>query len=151
VIKNTIYTQMRNMKYNRKFISNIIIEFLNENNQHDKYIYHGTGKGQALNIQKDGYMKPNRTGEAYPSISFTNDLNYANYYANAKGGNTNMVVLRTKLDDEFMLSPRIKNNKGDEYITFDAIPSTKLEILTKNSGWQSLNDWNVIFDEPKGF
>jgi len=135
------------MKDIKKFISDTIAEILNESQFQDEYIYHGTGKGQALNIQRDGYMKPNRTGEVQPSISFTNDLNYANYYAKSKG-DSNMVILRTKLNNEFMLSPRIKNNNGDEYITFNAILSSKLEILTKNSGWQPLNDWNVIFDEP---
>lgn len=38
-----------------------IEEFLNENKK-DGYIYHGTGKGQALNIQRDGYMRTNKTG-----------------------------------------------------------------------------------------
>lgn len=112
------------------------------------YIYHGTGKGQALNIQRDGFMKPNKTGEEQPSISFTNDLNYAKYYASAKGGASNKVLLRTKLDDTFKLSTKIRNNKGDEYITFNNVPSSDLEILTGNNGWQLLNNWNVIFDEP---
>ena len=36
----------------------------------DIYIYHGTGKGQAMNIQNDGYMKPNRTGEDILGLPF---------------------------------------------------------------------------------
>lgn len=113
-----------------------------------QYIYHGTGKGQALNIQKDGFMKLNSTGEIKPSISFTLNIEYAKYYANAKGGTNKMVILRTKLNNNFHISPRIRNNKGDEYITFKNIPSSELEILTLNNGWQPLNNWNVIFDEP---
>jgi hypothetical protein len=113
----------------------------------DNYIYHGTGKGQALNIQRDGFMKPNNTGEELPSISFTNDLDYAKYYAKSKGGIDKMIILRTKLNNDFKLSPRIRKNKGDEYITFNEIPSSKLEILT-GSEWCLLNKWNVIFDEP---
>lgn len=113
-----------------------------------KYIYHGTGKGQALNIQRDGYMKLNKTGEEKPSISFTKDLDYANYYAKAKGGNK-AVILRTKLTKDFILSPRITNNKGDEFITFKPVVSNNLEILSKDNNWQPLSKWDIIFDEPK--
>jgi hypothetical protein len=112
------------------------------------YIYHGTGKGQALNIQRDGFMNPHNTGEEQPSISFTNDLDYAKYYAKAKSGVDKMIVLRTKLNNAFKLSPRIKNNKGDEYVTFNSISSDDLEILTSGNGWQPLNKWNVVFNEP---
>lgn len=132
----------------RKFIKTTIKEYLNEQVKNDDYIYHGTGKGQALNIQRDGFMKPNKTGEEQPSISFTNDLDYAKYYAKSKGGSSKMSILRTKLDDTFQLSPRIRNNKGDEYITFDILPSSKLEVMTFDGGWQPLDTWNVIFDEP---
>jgi hypothetical protein len=114
----------------------------------EDYIYHGTGKGQALNIQRDGYMKLNKTGEEKPSISFTKDLDYANYYAKAKGGNNKMAVLRTRLNNDFHLSPRISKNKGEEYITFKKIPSSELEIKTMDGSWKPLNNWNVIFDEP---
>jgi hypothetical protein len=114
----------------------------------EDYIYHGTGKGQALNIQRDGYMKLNKTGEEKPSISFTKDLDYANYYAKAKGGNNKMAVLRTKLNNDFHLSPRISKNKGEEYITFKKIPSSELEIKTMDGSWKPLSNWNVIFDEP---
>lgn len=115
----------------------------------NNYIYHGTGKGQALNIQKDGVMKPNNTGEEHPSISFTNDINYAKYYANAKGGTDKMVILKTKLTNDFTLSPRIKNNKGDEYVTFNEIPTSNIDILCPDNKWRPLNDWDVIFNEPK--
>ena len=120
-------------------------EFMNDNNE---FIYHGTGKGQALNIQKDGYMKPNSNGESKPSISFTKDLEYAKYYAKYKSSVSKMVILRTKLDDSFKLSTRIIYNNGDEYVTFEKIPSSKLEIYSNKEGnWKPLDDWNVIFDE----
>lgn len=93
-------------------------------------------------------MKPNNTGEEQSSISFTNDLDYAKYYAKAKGGSDKMIILRTKLDDRFQLSPRIRNNSGDEYIVFDKISSSNLEVMTLKDGWQPLDTWNVIFDEP---
>jgi hypothetical protein len=118
-----------------------------ESISNNDFIYHGTSKGAALNIQRDGYMKPNNTGEEKPSISFTNDLRYAEYYAKSKGGNNKMVVLRTDLNSSFKLSPKIRNNKGVEYVTFEKIQSHKLEIKT-SSGWKPLNEWNVIFDEP---
>ena len=118
-------------------------ESVNDND----FIFHGTSKGAALNIQRDGYMKPNNTGEEKPSISFTNDLRYAEYYAKSKGGNDKMVILRTKLNSNFKLSPKIRNNKGDEYITFEKISSNELEIKTTN-GWKPLNGWDVIFNEP---
>jgi len=112
------------------------------------FIYHGTGKGQTQNIQRDGYMKPHNTGEEHESISFTNDLNRAKSYAIMKVGVDKMVVLRTKLGKNFKLSPRIKNNKGDEYITYNKIPSSDLDILTRHNGWQPLIKWDPIFDEP---
>lgn len=133
---------MENLK---NLVDSTINEYLNES---PVYIYHGTGKGQALNIQRDGYMKPNKTGEQQPSISFTNDLNYAKYYGRVKVGHSKMTILRTKLTDDFQLSPRIANNKGDEYITFKPIPSTDLEILSSDGSWQPLDSWNVVFDEP---
>jgi len=127
----------------------VIKKFLREGLLNDsEYIYHGTGKGQALNIQKDGYMKPNKTGEEYPSISFTNSLDYAKYYAKSKGGLDKMVILRTRLNENFKISSRIRNNKGDEYVTFDPILSKDLQILTPNNNWENLINWNVIFNEP---
>lgn len=120
----------------------------NQINENIKYIYHGTGKGQALNIQRDGFMKPNNNGEEQPSISFTNDLNYAKYYANAKGGTSKMSILRTKLTGDFQLSQRIVNNKGDEYITYKHVPSYVLDVMTNENTWQPLDNWNVIFNEP---
>lgn len=132
----------------RNFIRTTIKEKLDKMVNNNTYIYHGTGKGQALNIQRDGYMKPNKTGEERPSISFTNDLNYAKYYGKSKGGLSKMCILRTKLTDDYQLSPKILNNKGDEYITFKNVPSSDLEIMTKNGEWQPLDNWNVIFDEP---
>jgi hypothetical protein len=112
------------------------------------YIYHGTGKGQAMNIQNDGYMKPNITGEEKPSISFTKHLDYAKYHAKAKGGISKMCILRTKLTDDYQLSPKILNNRGYEYITFKNVPLSELEVMTMGGDWQPLDSWNVIFDEP---
>jgi len=117
--------------------------------QTEGFIYHGTGKGQALNIQKDGVMKPNRTGEEHPSISFTQSFNYAKYYATVKAGPDKMVILRTRLTNDFKLSPRIANNKGDEYVTFKKIPTSDIEILCPDKKWRPLNEWDVVFDEPK--
>lgn len=125
------------------------IRFLNENNISNNFIYHGTSKGAALRIQKDGMLIPYNTGEQELSVSFTNDIYYAEYYAKAKGGSDKMVILRTKLTDMYHLSPRIKNNNGDEYITFNPVPSSELEILTHKNEWFLLNKWDIIFDEPK--
>jgi len=58
-----------------------------------------------------------------------------------------MCILRTALDPSFKLSPRIRNNKGDEYITFNKVPVSKLEVLTPTGNWNPLSSWNVIFDE----
>ncbi len=113
-----------------------------------EYTYHGTGKGQALNIQHDGFMKPSETGEKQPSVSFTNDLDYAKYYARAKGGSSKECTLRTKLTNDFQLSPRIMNNAGDEYISFKDVSSSVLEVLAGNGSWYPLDSWDVIFDEP---
>lgn len=120
------------------------LEMIKESFYSDEYIYHGTGKGQALNIQRDGYMKLNKTGEEKPSISFTKNMNYARYYAKSKGGLSKMVILRTKLNNDFHLSPRILKNNGDEYITFKNVPSSDLEIMTDKGLWIPLNDWDVL-------
>lgn len=114
----------------------------------DIYIYHGTGKGQALNIQRDGFMRPNNNGEHLPSISFTMHLDYAKHYAMVKGGNNKTCILRTLLTDDFELSDRISKNKDYEYVTYKKVNSTQLEVMTANNGWQPLDKWNVIFDEP---
>jgi len=49
-----------------------------------------------VNIQRDGYTKHNKTGEEHPLISFTNDLDYAKYYAKSKSGSSKMIIIRTK-------------------------------------------------------
>lgn len=115
-------------------LNNIILEELNNLTQ--KYIYHGTGKGQLIRIMRDGYLKPNNVGEKMPSISFSGKIDYAKYYANMKGG-SNPVLLRTKLDNRFKISDRIKDNKDFEYITFDKIPVSDIEILS-NGKWVKL-------------
>lgn len=130
-----------------KSLKFFIYNFLKEELSSIKYIYHGTSKGAALNIQKDGFMKPNSTGEEHPSISFTEKLDYAKHYAKAKGGTDKSMILRTPLTNKFKLSDRISNNKGYEYISFDLISTNQLEVMTK-LGWMPLNKWNVIFDEP---
>lgn len=128
-------------------LQSFIRKFLTEELFPSKYIYHGTSKGAALNIQKDGFIKPNNTGEEHPSISFTEKLDYAQYYANVKGGVSKSVILRTPLTNKFKISDRIQNNHGYEYITFEPLSVDQLEIQTKNS-WMPLDKWNVIFDEP---
>jgi len=115
----------------------------------DGYIYHGTSKGAALGIQRDGYMTPKNTGEIKPSVSFTKSFDYAKYYASAKGGSDKLVVLRTKLDDGFSMSERISDNKGYEYVTFEPVSISRLEILVPDGSWQPLESWDVIYDEVK--
>jgi len=114
----------------------------------DEFIYHGTSKGAALNIQRDGLLKPNNTGEEQPSISFTKHFDYAKHYAISKGGKDKMVILRTPLTNDFKLSPRISDNADYEYITFGPVPTSKLEVLSKKGEWMPLQNWNVVFDEP---
>lgn len=148
ISKDLGYDELHRLLYDRfskntREVSEIFKETLNEG-----YVFHGTGKGQALNIQKDGFMKPNRTGEDAPSVSFSDNLEYAKYYARMKGGSSKMCILRTRLTKDFKLSARIKNNKGVEYITFRKIPSSDLEVLTNKEDWKPLDEWDVIFDEP---
>jgi hypothetical protein len=106
-------------------------------------LYHGTSKGATVSIQRNGYLMPHAVGEDKPSISFTGKLDYAKYYAKAKGG-TNGVILRTMNDSNFKLTDRIKNNKNDEFITFEKIPISKLEILTPTNTWVPLHKWDLI-------
>jgi hypothetical protein len=78
-----------------------------------------------------------------PFISFTSKPNVANYYANMKGGSERGIVLRTKLTNEFSLSPKYNKNNGYEWITKKEIPIKELEINTKY-GWIPLNNWDFI-------
>jgi hypothetical protein len=125
------------------------IDFLNEKLIPTDFIYHGTSKGAALRIQNDGFMNTYNTGDEEPSISFSNDIDYAKYYAKVKGGSKDrMVILRIKLDDRFKISDKILKNKGAEYVAFQKIPSSELEILIPDGSWKPLDNWNVIFNEP---
>ena len=58
------------------------------------------------------------------------------------------MYFENKIDWCYQLSPRIANNKGDEYITFKNAPSSDLEVMTMGGGWQPLDSCNVVFDEP---
>jgi hypothetical protein len=77
-------------------------------NFNDEYIYHGTYDGAGYAIQRNGGMKLFNE----PFISFTSKPNVANYYANMKGGSERGIVLRTKLTNEFSLSPKYNKNNG---------------------------------------
>lgn len=110
------------------------------------YIYHGTGKGQAIRIQSDGYIKPSSNGEEKPAVSFTADINYAKYFAKIKSNQP--VILRTKLSKSFKLSDRIRNNRGDEYVSFAPTKISDLEIL-HNNNWYPLEQWDLIDNKTK--
>jgi len=113
------------------------------------YIYHGTTKGAAVNIQRTGYMKIYDTGDKYSSISFTGKIDYARYYAKVKGGQRGQIILRTPLTSDFTLSDKIARNSGYEYVTFKEIPIDRLEVLVNEKEWKPLSSWDVIFNEPK--
>ena len=124
-----------------------LIKFRVWNRNSKKFIYHGTSKGACLGIQREGFIRPHNTGEKFSSVSFTEKVEYAQYYANAKGGTDKSIILRTPLTDKFILSDRIQNNKGYEYITFEPVSIKDLEVQTKY-GWKPLLEWDVIFNEP---
>lgn len=127
---------------NKKSLSSILNEEI-QKILNEKYIYHGTYVGAAYHIQRDGKMRINAAGNNEPYISFTSNPNVANYYANMKGGNERSVILRTKLNNNFTLSPKFEDNKGHEWITDKEIPINFLEIKTKE-GWIPLSDYNFI-------
>ena len=106
------------------------------------YIYHGTYDGALNHIQKDG-IKINAAKNNEPFISFTSDLNVANYYANAKGGSSRGVILRTLKTTNFTLSPKFNDNNGHEWITSKEIPPSKLEIKIGNN-WVPIKNWDII-------
>lgn len=143
-----------NIKYNIFYVDHGNISLLKENNRIldiineeisklIQYIYHGTSEGAAYHMLKDGKMKINAVNNNEPFISFTSNIEVANYYAKMKGGSNRGVILRTKLTDDFTLSPKFKDNKGHEWITNKEIPINKLEIKI-NDGWVGLNDYNFI-------
>jgi hypothetical protein len=106
---------------------------VDESSSGSVWLYHGTGKGQVLSIVRDGGMIRKRNGESEPSVSFTAVRDYADYYAKAKGG-SHPCVLRTRADGRFVLSDRIRDNKGHEYVTFGRVPAEDLEI-EKDGEW----------------
>lgn len=65
-----------------------------------------------------------------------------------KGGKNRGIILRTKLTNDFELSPKFIKNKGFEWITKEEISSNKLEINTQY-GWIPLNNWNFIDHDIK--
>jgi hypothetical protein len=136
-------------KYENFLVQNTLASQVNEKLISNDFIYHGTSKGAALRIQIEGFMNTYNTGDEKPSISFSNDIDYAKYYAKVKGGSKDrMVILRTKLDNRFKISTKILKNKGAEYVTFQKIPLSELEILTPDGSWKPLDKWDVIFNEP---
>lgn len=118
-------------------------KLLKEITDDSNYIYHGTSVGAALSIQREGFLKTNSVGEDKKSISFSGDVNWAMYYAKAKGGSSKQVLLRTKNSDKFELSKRILKNKNAEFITFENIPIKELDVKTKN-GWIGMEDWDFF-------
>ena len=121
-----------------------IKKIINEELDGLNYVYHGTNVGAGYHIQRSGGMKLNAANNNEPYISFTSKLDVANYYAKMKGGSDKGVVLRTKLNDNFKLSPKYnKNDDGFEQITSNEIPVDLLEIKTKY-GWIPLNNWDFI-------
>lgn len=127
---------------NKKSLSSILNEEI-QKMLNEEYIYHGTYIGAAYHIQRDGKMRINAAGNNEPYISFTSNPNVANYYANMKGGSERSVILRTKLNNNFTLSPKFEDNKGHEWITDSEIPINYLEVKTKE-GWMPLSDYNFI-------
>jgi len=128
--------------------SNILLKMIHEElgsvlGELDNYIYHGTSTGAGIHIQKSGGMKINAANNNEPYISFTSNPNVANYYAQMKGGSGRSVILRTKLTNDFSLSPKFDKNKGHEWITKKEIPVADLEIKT-NVGWTPLDNWDLI-------
>ena len=88
-------------------------------------------------------MKLNAANNNNQLISFTSNPNVADYYATMKGGNGRKVILRTRLTNDFKLSPKYENNNGYEWITNKEIPIDRLEIKTP-IGWVPLSKWDLI-------
>ena len=117
---------------------------LNEISSESEYIYHGTHDGAVHRMQRDGRMRLNAANNNEPYISFTSDPRVAEYYANAKGGPSKGIVLRTIKTGDFSLSPKFEKNQGFEWITTREIPVEELEIRLKDSNWSPLMKWDVI-------
>jgi len=123
---------------------NKLIDVIQEEikNFNDEYIYHGTYDGAGHSIQRYGGMKLQAVNNE-PYISFTSKPDVARYYADMKGGKNRGIILRTKLSNDFSLSPKFTKNKGHEWITDKEIPINKLEISTQY-GWIPLSKWDFI-------
>jgi hypothetical protein len=147
--RNTIFVDAEEPKFSKRFNTDFgeKEEFLNfvlsEQSNKNDFIFHGTNNAAAYHIQKHGGMKLNAANNNEPFISFTSNMDVANYYANAKGGKANGVVLRTPNASNFSLSPKYQSNPGHEWISSEEIPLEKLEIKTI-SGWVPLKNWDII-------
>lgn len=93
------------------------------------YLYHGTSVGAGIRIQRDGIKPMKDYGEGEMTSSFTEDLDWAHYYMKMKGGSHRGIMLRVPFkDDVFRLTDRIRDNKGDEWVTNKIISPEEIEI-----------------------
>jgi hypothetical protein len=129
--------------FGNRNLLNIINEEIQDFIADDNYVYHGTNDGAGYHIQRSGKMKINAANNGEPFISFTSKPDTAKYYADMKGGTGRGIVLRTKLTQDFLQSPKYKKNDGYEWVTTREIPVEDLDVNTKY-GWIPLNNWDFV-------
>lgn len=113
-----------------------------------QFLYHGTYDGAGHSIQREGKLKSNTASADQKLISFSAKLKVAEYYTTMKGGKDRGIILRTPMNDEFVLSPKFNKNDGYEYTSEKDIPIERLEILGYDKNWYPLINWDFIDKKP---
>lgn len=116
----------------------------------EKYVYHGTSKGAANRIKREGVMRPGQaSGSINAPLFFSNIEQYASTYASRKdsGGGA---LFRVKKTPEMKVNKEISKTGGYlEYYTFREIPVNEIEIKTKD-GWRAIDEFSFINEIRNG-
>lgn len=116
-----------------------------------EYVYHGTSKGAAYRIQREGKMKAGQaSGAPNAPLFFSNQEQYASTYASRKDSSGG-VLLRIKVTPDMKVATNISNEKGYvEYYTFREIPIQEIEIKAKNN-WIPISEFSFINEVVRKF
>lgn len=108
-----------------------------------QYVYHGTSRGAAYKIQRDGKMVGGQaSGSPNAPLFFSNQEQYAKTYAQRKDYSGGLLLRVVKTSD--MKVNDVLNHGGYvEYYTNREIPIDEVEVKTSNS-WIPLEKYNVI-------
>lgn len=116
----------------------------NDNVKINKYVYHGTSRGAAYRMQREGSMRPGQaSGSPNAPLSFSNTEQYASTYASRKDSSGG-VLLRVNKTPDMKVATNVSNENGYvEYYTLNEIPSQQIEIKSGNK-WIPISEFSFI-------